>query len=83
MSQATIAWIGTGVMGRSMAGHLLAAGHPVILYSRTRERAEALLAQGATWANSPREAAEQASIVCSMVGYPADVESVHLGSSGT
>jgi hypothetical protein len=83
MSQATIAWIGTGVMGRSMAGHLLAAGHPVILYSRTRERAEALLAQGATWANSPREAAEQASIVCSMVGYPADVESVHLGSHGT
>lgn len=83
MSQATIAWIGTGVMGRSMAGHLLAAGHPVILFSRTRERAEALLAQGATWANSPREAAEQASIVCSMVGYPADVESVHLGSRGT
>ncbi|NDC64715.1 MAG: NAD(P)-dependent oxidoreductase, partial [Planctomycetia bacterium] len=83
MGHATVAWIGTGVMGRSMAGHLLAAGHPVIVHTRTKERAAQLLAAGATWAATPRDAADQADVVCSMVGFPADVEDTHLGPNGT
>ena len=83
MAQATIGWIGTGVMGVSMAKHLMAAGHPLIIHTRTRARAEPLLAAGAQWAESPLAVAEQAAIVCSMVGYPEDVEVTHLGPQGT
>ena len=77
-----IAWIGTGVMGRSMAGHLLAAGHPLTVYSRTRERASALLDAGATWAPSPADAAADADVACTMVGLPSDVEEVYFGPRG-
>ena len=83
MAQATIGWIGTGVMGVSMAKHLMAAGHPLVIHTRTRARAELLLAAGAQWAESPLAVAEQAGIVCSMVGYPEDVEVTHLGPQGT
>ena len=83
MAQATIGWIGTGVMGVSMAKHLMAAGHPLVIHTRTRARAEPLLAAGAQWAESPLAVAEQAEIVCSMVGYPEDVEVTHLGPQGT
>lgn len=83
MAQATIGWIGTGVMGVSMAKHLMAAGHPLIIHTRTRARAEPLLASGAEWAESPLDVAERAEIVCSMVGYPEDVEVTHLGPQGT
>ena len=83
MAQATIGWIGTGVMGVSMARHLMTAGHPLIIHTRTRARAEPLLAAGAQWADSPLAVAEQAAIVCSMVGYPEDVEATHLGPQGT
>ena len=78
-----IAWIGTGVMGAPMAGHLLAAGHEVVVHSRTRAKSEPLVAQGARWAGSPAEAADGAQVAFSMVGYPADVEAVHLGPDGT
>ena len=77
-----IAWIGTGVMGQSMAGHLLSAGHDLTVFSRTKGKASALLARGAKWSASPRDAAVGAEIVCSMVGYPADVEEVFLGTNG-
>ena len=83
MAQATIGWIGTGVMGVSMARHLMTAGHPLVIHTRTRERAKPLLAAGAQWADSPLAVAEQAAIVCSMVGYPEDVEATHLGPQGT
>ena len=83
MAQATIGWIGTGVMGVSMAKHLMAAGHPLVIHTRTRARAEPLLAAGAQWAESPLGVAERAEIVCSMVGYPEDVEVTHLGPQGT
>jgi 3-hydroxyisobutyrate dehydrogenase len=79
---ASVGWIGTGVMGRSMAGHLLAAGYRVRVHTRSRERARALEDAGAEWCPSPRAAAEGAAIVCSMVGYPRDVEEVHLGPEG-
>ncbi|MEI6475091.1 MAG: NAD(P)-dependent oxidoreductase, partial [Planctomycetota bacterium] len=83
MAHGTIGWIGTGVMGASMARHLMKAGHPLIIHTRTRARAESLLAEGARWAESARDVAEEAEIVCSMVGYPEDVEAAHLGPHGT
>lgn len=74
----SIGWIGTGVMGHSMAGHLLAAGFPLTLTTRTRAKAEPLLKRGARWADSPRQVAENSQIVFSIVGYPADVREVFL-----
>lgn len=80
--KSVIAFIGTGVMGRSMAGHLLAAGYPLVVFNRTEARAEPLLARGAEWAASAGEAASRADVVISVVGYPADVESVYLAPGG-
>ena len=78
-----IGFIGTGVMGTSMAGHLLNAGHQLIIHTRTRAKAQPLIERGAAWADSPAAAAEGANVVISMVGYPADVEETHLGPTGT
>jgi 3-hydroxyisobutyrate dehydrogenase len=77
-----IAFVGTGVMGRSMAGHLLAAGHPVHVYNRSREKAASLLEQGATWHASAGEAAGAADLVITMLGFPKDVEETYLGAGG-
>jgi 3-hydroxyisobutyrate dehydrogenase len=77
-----IGFIGIGVMGKSMAGHLLNAGYPLIVYSRTKEKAAELLARGAAWAESPKEIAEKANVILTIVGYPADVEEVYLGANG-
>jgi len=77
-----VGWIGTGVMGSSMAGHLLKAGYSVFVYNRTKQRAEGLLTQGARWCESPPEVASKADIVFSMVGHPADVEEIYLGENG-
>jgi len=77
-----LGWIGTGVMGVSMCGHLLAAGFAVTVYNRTRGRAEPLLAKGAKWADSPRAVAESSDVVFSIVGYPHDVREVVLGPQG-
>lgn len=82
MSLPVVAFIGTGVMGRSMAGHLLAAGHPLVVNTRTKARADELLAKGAKWAATPGEAAAQADVVITIVGYPADVEQVYSGTAG-
>lgn len=77
-----IGWIGTGVMGHSMASHLQTAGYPLTVYNRTRSKAAALLDKGARWADTPRAVAEQSDIVFSIVGYPADVEAVTIGENG-
>lgn len=69
-------------MGGSMCGHLIAAGYTATINSRTRERAEPLLEQGATWALTPAEAAADADVTFTMVGYPADVREVILGERG-
>ena len=60
-----IGWIGTGVMGLSMAGHLQSAGYPLTVYNRTRAKAEPLLAKGAQWADTPREVAAKSDAVFS------------------
>ncbi len=77
-----IGWIGTGIMGGSMCGHLMAAGHPATIFTRTRARAAPLLARGAEWAETPRAVAAASDVVFTMVGYPADVREVVLGSDG-
>ncbi|MBM4110986.1 MAG: NAD(P)-dependent oxidoreductase, partial [Phycisphaerae bacterium] len=78
-----VAWIGTGVMGRSMALHLINAGHELRITTRTRDRAADVLAAGATWCDSPAVAADSCDVAISMVGYPSDVEAVHRGPHGT
>lgn len=77
-----LGWIGTGVMGRSMCGHLLDAGYPTTVYNRTREKAEPLLERGAAWAGSPAEVAAASEVIFTIVGYPADVWEVVLGERG-
>jgi 3-hydroxyisobutyrate dehydrogenase len=77
-----LGWIGTGVMGGSICGHLLNAGFPLTVYNRTRAKAEPLLARGARWADSPQAVAEASQVVFTMVGYPADVRQVILGKDG-
>lgn len=79
----TIGWIGAGVMGAPMAAHLMSQGHQLRVHTRTKKKAAKLLDAGATWASTPLEAAEGADVVCSIVGFPADVEAVHLGEEGT
>jgi len=77
-----VGWIGTGVMGLSMCGHVLDAGYAVTVHNRTRERAQPLLDKGAAWADTPAEVAAVSDVVCSIVGYPADVREVILGDEG-
>ncbi|MDH5204486.1 MAG: NAD(P)-dependent oxidoreductase [Hylemonella sp.] len=80
--KARIGFIGLGNMGRHMAGHLIAAGHPLCVYNRSRDKADELLARGARWCDTPGEVAAEADVVITMVGYPKDVEEVYLGADG-
>jgi 3-hydroxyisobutyrate dehydrogenase len=78
----SIAFIGTGVMGRSMAGHLLKAGHTLHIHNRTKSKALALLEAGAHWHDTAGGAAALADFVITIVGYPSDVEDTYFGASG-
>jgi 3-hydroxyisobutyrate dehydrogenase len=80
--QTRIGWIGTGVMGSSMCGHLIAQGFSATVYNRTPSKAESLLARGAAWAATPRAVAEQSNVVFTIVGFPKDVREVILGEQG-
>jgi len=82
MSPHSIAFIGTGVMGRSMAGHLLKAGHTLHVFNRTKAKAQPLLDAGAHWHDTAGAAAAQADFVISIVGFPADVEATYFGADG-
>jgi 3-hydroxyisobutyrate dehydrogenase len=77
-----IGWIGTGVMGLSMCRHLLAKGYAATVYNRSRDKAKALLNEGASWAESPKAVAERSDVVFAIVGFPPDVREVFLGSNG-
>ena len=77
-----IAWIGTGVMGESMAGHLLDAGHELYVYNRTVSKTENLVKRGARLLAEIKDAPLNADVVFTMVGYPKDVEGVYLGNDG-
>lgn len=78
----TIGFIGLGVMGNSMAGHLLSAGHSLIVYTRSPAKAKALLDRGAEWAESPAALAPRCDVIITMVGLPSDVDEVYLGGNG-
>src|SRR3989442_54825 len=77
-----IGWIGTGVMGRWMCQHLMSHGYLATVHTRTRAKAEPLLAAGAAWADSPRKLAENSDVIFAMVGFPKDVREVFLGGQG-
>jgi len=77
-----IAFIGTGVMGASMAGHLIKAGAKLTIYNRTKSKADSLVSAGAIWADTPAKAVAGAELVFTMVGYPSDVEAIYLGKDG-
>ena len=77
-----IGFIGLGIMGQSMAGHLLAAGHPLAVSNRSRDKAAGLLERGATWCDTPGDVAARSDVVITMVGFPSDVEQVWLGLDG-
>ncbi|MBI1346166.1 NAD-binding protein [bacterium] len=77
-----IGWIGTGVMGSSMVGHLMAAGYSATVYNRSKAKTEALIAKGAKWADTPKALAAQSDVIFSIVGFPADVREVLLGAEG-
>ncbi|RIK82715.1 MAG: oxidoreductase [Planctomycetota bacterium] len=77
-----LGWIGTGVMGTSMCGHLIAAGYPMTVTTRTKRRAEPLRAKGAAWAETPKAVAEKSDVVFAIVGFPQDVREVMLGDAG-
>ncbi|CAH0264311.1 MULTISPECIES: NAD(P)-dependent oxidoreductase [Peribacillus] len=81
-SNKVIGFIGLGVMGKSMAANLLKAGFEVFVYTRTKDKASELLSQGAKWASAPKEIAQRANVIISMVGYPSDVEEIYLGENG-
>ena len=77
-----IGWIGAGVMGGHMVGHLLQAGYPTTVYTRSKSKAEGLISSGASWADTPKAVAEKSDVIFSIVGFPADVREVTLGPHG-
>lgn len=78
----SIGFIGSGIMGRSMAGHLLAAGYPLHVHTRTRSKADPLLERGAVWHDTAGALAAQCEVIFTIVGFPSDVEAVYFGDAG-
>ncbi|NQX65139.1 NAD(P)-dependent oxidoreductase [Paenibacillus alba] len=81
-SETVIGLIGTGVMGKSMAGHFIQAGYEVHIFTRTKSKAQELIEQGAHWEASPGELAGKCQVIFTMVGFPTDVEEIYLGANG-
>jgi 3-hydroxyisobutyrate dehydrogenase len=77
-----IGWIGTGVMGKSMCKHLVKANYKAFVYNRTRLKAKELLDLGAEWCENPKQVAQKADIIFTIVGFPNDVREVYLGEDG-
>jgi 3-hydroxyisobutyrate dehydrogenase and related beta-hydroxyacid dehydrogenases len=79
---AKIGFIGTGLMGKIMADHLLKAGYNLSIYDRAKEKAEQLILQGAIWRDSVGEVASNSNLIITMLADPKDVEDVYYGSEG-
>ena len=77
-----VGWVGTGVMGAAMCGHVLDAGYPVTVNTRTKAKAGGLLDRGARWVDTPAEVAAASDISFAIVGFPEDVREVFLGGEG-
>jgi len=82
MKNKKIGWIGTGIMGKPMAMHLLNAGYTVNVNNRTKSKAQELIDQGAMWYDTPAKLTENSDIVVTIIGYPKDVEQVYFGADG-
>lgn len=78
----TIGWIGTGVMGSSMCSHVMSLADRTVVYNRTKAKTKALQEMGAVVLDSPKEIAEQADIVFTIVGHPSDVREVYFAADG-
>lgn len=77
-----LGFIGTGVMGASMAGHLLSAGYELHVYNRTKSKTDALTAKGAVWENSPAAVAAKCDVIFTIIGFPKDVKEIYFGEKG-
>ncbi len=77
-----VGFVGLGIMGRSMAEHVLDAGYALHVFNRSRGKADALVAKGARWHENAGEVAAASDVVITMVGYPRDVEAIYLGPGG-
>jgi 3-hydroxyisobutyrate dehydrogenase len=77
-----VGWIGTGVMGHSMVGHLMSKGYQATVYTRSRDKAKDLIDKGAAWAETPKAVADRSDVVFAIVGFPPDVREVFLGAQG-
>ncbi|KGX91742.1 NAD(P)-dependent oxidoreductase [Pontibacillus marinus] len=82
MADKTIGFIGSGVMGKSMAINLMKAGFTLNMFTRTKEKAQEVLDQGGTWKDSVADLAKDSDIIITIVGYPSDVEAVYFGKDG-
>ncbi len=78
----SIGFLGIGVMGHSMCGHIMNAGYTCAIYNRTKSKAEDLMEQGAIWCSNPKEVAKKSDIIFTIVGFPKDVEEVYMGKEG-
>jgi len=78
----SIGFIGTGVMGCSMARHLMVAGHSLHVFNRTKHKAQPLLDLGARWHDDPSTIGPNVDAVITMLGFPSDVERIYLGENG-
>ena len=78
----SVGFIGVGIMGQSMAGHILAGGYAVNVYNRTKSKTDAIVAKGAKWLDTPGAVAANSDLVITMVGFPSDVEEVYMGDAG-
>lgn len=82
MSKPKVGFIGLGIMGKPMAGHLIDAGYELVVHNRNRDAVDELVGRGAAEAHSGKEVAEQSDIVITMLPDSPDVESVALGEDG-
>jgi len=82
MKNKKIGWIGTGIMGKPMAIHLLNAGYTVNVNNRTKIKAQELIDKGSVWYDTPAELVKDSDIVVTIIGYPKDVEQVYFGADG-
>ena len=82
MTDKVIGWIGTGLMGNPMVGHLLKAGYKVIVNNRTKGKAQNLIDMGCEWFETPAEIAANSDVVVTIIGFPKDVEECYFGEQG-
>ena len=77
-----VGFMGLGVMGKSMARHILKAAYELHVYTRTKSSADELIAQGAIWEDSVKDISEKSDVIITMLGFPSDVEEVYLSEKG-